>query len=133
MSFYNIETVGRAWIIALVTPWSFGQGTTFYRDIAPILDRRCVECHRTGGSAPMPFETYEQVRPWAKAIRDAVTSRKMPPWFADPCCGHFSNDRSLSESEIDTFKKWVNAKEPKGDSVSGAAQSQPRSKMDARF
>ena len=63
----------------------------------------------------MPLVTYEQVRPWAKAIRDAVVTGKMPPWFADPCCGHFSNDRSLKPAQIDTLKKWVDAKEPKGD------------------
>jgi len=63
----------------------------------------------------MPLVTYEQVRPWAKAIRDAVASRKMPPWFADPCCGHFSNDRSLSTDQIETLAKWVEAGAMKGD------------------
>src|SRR5579885_2333289 len=113
--FYNTEIMGRVWIIALLPAWSSGQGATFYRDVLPILRARCRECHRPGGSAPMAFETYEQVRPWAKAIRDAVATRKMPPWFADPCCGHFSNDRSLSQSEIETFRKWVDDKEAQGD------------------
>ncbi|HWZ31105.1 MAG TPA: hypothetical protein VNX18_07225 [Bryobacteraceae bacterium] len=99
-----------------MTPWSFGQGTpTFYRDVVPILQNHCQECHRPNQSGPMPLVTYEQVRPWAKAIRDVVASRKMPPWFADPCCGHFSNDRSLSADQIETLAKWVEAGAMKGD------------------
>ncbi|MBZ5602647.1 MAG: thiol-disulfide isomerase [Acidobacteriia bacterium] len=69
----------------------------------------------------MPLVTYPQVRPWAKAIRDAVASRKMPPWFADPCCGKFSNDRSLTRAQIDTFTKWVDAKAPMGDRADAPA------------
>ena len=78
------------------------QQVTFYRDVLPILQGRCQECHRAGQIAPMAFSTYEQTRPWAKAIREAVRTRKMPPWFADPCCGKFSNDRSLTTAERDT-------------------------------
>jgi hypothetical protein len=66
----------------------------------------------------MPLVTYDQVRPWAKAIREQVASRKMPPWFADPCCGHFANDRSLSAKQIDTLRSWVQANVPKGDPAS---------------
>lgn len=62
----------------------------------------------------MPFVTYEQTRPWAKAIRDAVSSRKMPPWFADPCCGHFANDRSLNAAQINTLMKWSETNATKG-------------------
>ncbi len=69
---------------------------TFYRDILPVFQAHCQECHRPGEVAPMPLITYSQVRPWAKSIRAQVLARKMPPWFADPCCGKFSNDRSLS-------------------------------------
>ncbi|HUA85687.1 MAG TPA: hypothetical protein VMB85_17620, partial [Bryobacteraceae bacterium] len=76
---------------------------TFYRDVSPILQHRCQECHRPDELAPMPLVTYQDTRPWAKAIREAVRTRKMPPWFADPCCGRFSNDRSLSQAEIDTL------------------------------
>src|SRR5579862_3345813 len=96
--------------------WSSGQeGPTFYRDVQPILEKHCQECHRAGASAPMPLVTYVDVRPWAKAIRDAVAARKMPPWFADPCCGHFSNDRSLSADEIRTLTNWAEADAAKGD------------------
>jgi hypothetical protein len=63
----------------------------------------------------MPFMTYEQVRPWAKSIRNQVLTRRMPPWFADPCCGTFSNDRSLSASERDALVSWVDTGAPAGD------------------
>ncbi len=67
-----------------------GSKPTFYRDVLPILEAHCQQCHRHGEIAPMPFLTYHETRPWAKAIREAVLTRKMPPWFADPCCGHFA-------------------------------------------
>ena len=63
----------------------------------------------------MPFLSYRQTRPWAKAVRDAVLSRKMPPWFADPNYGHFSNDRSLSKQEMETLAAWVSSGAPEGD------------------
>ncbi|MBZ5634135.1 MAG: thiol-disulfide isomerase [Acidobacteriia bacterium] len=62
----------------------------------------------------MALSTYQETRPWAKAIREAVLTRKMPPWFADPCCGKFSNDRSLTASERDTLAKWVDFGAQKG-------------------
>jgi hypothetical protein len=88
---------------------------TFYRDVLPILQKRCQECHRAGEMAPMALATYEQTRPWAKAIRDAVFSKKMPPWFADPCCGKFANDRSLTAPEIATLARWAESGAGKGD------------------
>ncbi|HTM50563.1 MAG TPA: hypothetical protein VL285_17840 [Bryobacteraceae bacterium] len=90
------------------------QQVTFYRDVLPILQNRCQECHRQGQMAPMAFSTYQQTRPWAKAIREAVLTRKMPPWFADPCCGKFANDRSLTASERETLAGWVDAGAPQG-------------------
>jgi hypothetical protein len=80
---------------------------TFHKDVLPILQKNCQGCHRPGQMAPMSFLTYEQTRPWAKAIKEAVLQRKMPPWFADPTHGHFTNDRSLRQSEIDTLTKWA--------------------------
>jgi hypothetical protein len=80
---------------------------TYYKDVAPVLQNRCEECHRAGEVAPMSFESYNQARPWAKAIKAAVLTKKMPPWFADPHFGKFSNDRSLSASEIDTLVSWA--------------------------
>src|SRR3954468_24031142 len=89
---------------------------TFYRDILPILQERCQECHRPGQIAPMPFVTYRQVRPWAKAIREAVATRKMPPWFADSHVGKYANDRSLSQTEIATLIAWADSGTQEGDS-----------------
>lgn len=88
---------------------------TFYKDVLPILQSHCQSCHRPGEIAPMPLETYAQVRPWAAAIREQTTQRKMPPWFADPCCGHFSNNPSLSAEQIATLAEWASCHAPAGD------------------
>src|SRR3954451_12252888 len=85
---------------------------TFYKDIQPILERRCQSCHRPGEIGPMPLQSFRQVRPWATAIREAVKLRKMPPWFADPRYGHFSNDARLSDDEISSIEEWVRAGTP---------------------
>jgi len=89
--------------------------STFTKDVAPIIYNRCIECHRTGEIAPMSLLTYQEVRPWAKSIRQRVVERQMPPWSADPHFGKFSNDPSLSQKEIDTIVSWVDAGAPKGD------------------
>ena len=88
---------------------------TFNKDVLPILQRNCQSCHRPGQIAPMSFLNYESVRPWAKAIKAAVVTRKMPPWFADPKYGHFSNDRALKQSDIDTMVAWVDGGAKEGD------------------
>jgi hypothetical protein len=88
---------------------------TFNKDVLPILQRECQVCHRPGEIGPMPFLTYEGTRPWAKSIKEAVLSKKMPPWFADPKYGHFTNERRLSESEIATLVAWANNGAPEGD------------------
>jgi hypothetical protein len=103
---------------------SAAHAATFYRDVLPILQNHCQECHRTGQMAPMALRTYEEARPWAKAIRDQVRSRKMPPWPADPCCGHFSNDRSLSPAEIETLANWADTGAEKGDLRDAPAEKQ---------
>lgn len=79
----------------------------FYTDVLPILERRCVSCHRPGEAAPMALTTYEQARPYARAIRDAVLRRTMPPWFAEAPAGHFANDPRLTAGEIDTISRWA--------------------------
>src|SRR5580704_3722712 len=76
---------------------------TFYKDVLPILQNHCQECHRPGEIAPMALMNYEQTRPWAKAIKANVLEGKMPPWPADPHYGKFANDRSLSRPELDTL------------------------------
>lgn len=88
---------------------------TFYKNVLPIMQNRCQECHRPGEAAPMSFLTYKEARPWAKAIREAVITRKMPPWPADPHFGKFSNDRSLSREEIDTLVAWADGGAREGD------------------
>jgi len=88
---------------------------TFTKDVLPIMQKRCQGCHRPGEVAPMSFLTYNEVRPWAKAIREAVLTKKMPPWFADPHYGKFSNDRSLAKGEIDTLVSWVDGGVREGD------------------
>ena len=87
---------------------------TFNQDVLPILQKNCQVCHRPGEIGPMPLLTYEQTRPWAKAIRMAVLNKAMPPWFADPQYGHFMNDRSLNDREIAQIVSWVNAGAPEG-------------------
>ena len=88
---------------------------TFHKNIEPILQARCQGCHREGEAAPMSLITYQQVRPWAKAIRQAVLTRKMPPWFADPAHGSFSNDRRMPQEEIDRIVAWVDGGAREGD------------------
>ena len=87
-------------LVALAAPVP---SVTFNKDVLPILQKNCQTCHRPGEAAPMTLVTYSEARPWAKAIKNAVLSRKMPPWFADPQYGHFVDDRSLKQSEIDTI------------------------------
>ena len=90
------------------------QPPTFNRDILPILQKNCQTCHHPGQASPMSFLIYQQVRPLAKAMKVAVASRKMPPWFADPNYGHFLNDHSLKETEIDTIARWADSGAPEG-------------------
>jgi hypothetical protein len=87
---------------------------TYHSDVAPILAERCQECHRSGEIGPMPLTNFREVRPWARAIRESVALRRMPPWFADRSHGSFQNDRSLSEAEIRTITAWVNGGAPEG-------------------
>jgi hypothetical protein len=88
---------------------------TFYRDVLPILQERCQICHRASGIAPMRFETYEQTKPYAAAIAAAAQNKSMPPWFADPHIGHFSNDPSLASGQIAALAAWAGAGAPEGD------------------
>jgi len=82
---------------------------TFYQDVLPILQKNCQSCHRPGQIAPFSLLTYESARPWARSMKTKVESRQMPPWFADPTHGEFSNDPSLTKGEIETIAKWADA------------------------
>jgi len=88
---------------------------TFSKDVAPILYKNCASCHRPGDIAPMALLTYEQVRPWAKSIREKVALGQMPPWHADAPRGTFSNDRRLTDLEKDTLSRWASNGAPAGD------------------
>jgi mono/diheme cytochrome c family protein len=102
-------------IVTLLLAGNPGQAaTTFYKDVLPILEQHCHACHRAGEIGPMPLITYAQARPWARAIREAVTLRKMPPWFADPHFGRFANDPSLSPAEIAAIQSWADSGAPEG-------------------
>ena len=94
---------------------SVAGAATYYRDVLPILQQRCQICHRAEGIAPMRFDTYEQTRPYAAAITAAAQNKSMPPWFADPHIGHFSNDPSLSADQIAVLGAWVNTGALAGD------------------
>jgi mono/diheme cytochrome c family protein len=89
---------------------------TFSKDVAPILQRSCQNCHRPGEIAPMSLLSYQEVRPWARSIKTRVASREMPPWHVDKTIGitKFKSDPSLSDEEIETIVKWVDAGAPQG-------------------
>jgi hypothetical protein len=89
---------------------------TFAKDVAPILQKSCQTCHHAGTSAPMSLVTYDDVRPWARSIRQRVANRDMPPWHLDKTVGirHYKNDRSLSDEEITTIVRWVDNGAPQG-------------------
>ncbi|MBM64261.1 MAG: hypothetical protein CL484_15030 [Acidobacteria bacterium] len=89
---------------------------TFAKDVLPIMQRACQQCHRAGSVAPMSLLTYEEVRPWARAIRDKTAQREMPPWFIERNVGvrRFKEDASLSDEEIATIGQWVDAGAPRG-------------------
>lgn len=91
-----------------------GGTPTFNKDIAPILYSRCLECHRPSGMAPMSLATYDDVRPWARAIKRRTSAREMPPWGADPAIGTWANDPSLSHAQIAAIAAWVDAGAPEG-------------------
>jgi len=97
---------------------------TFHRDVVPVLQKNCQGCHRTGEAAPMSLRTYQEARPWAKAIKEAVLAKRMPPWFADPAHGKWSNDRSLAPSEINTLVAWADSGAKEGDAKDTPAPRQ---------
>src|SRR5215813_1121100 len=92
------------------------KAVTFYKDVLPILQNNCQTCHRPGEVAPMSFLTYEGTRPWAKAIKAAVLSKKMPPWLADSHYGGFRNAPELTATDIKTLAAWADT---------GAAEGNP--------
>lgn len=101
-------------LLILAGTVSNAQDITYYKDIAPLIQKRCASCHHEGGGAPFSLLTYEDVSKRASFIKDVVKSRYMPPWRPDNNYVHFANDRSLAQSEIDLIVKWIDDKKPKG-------------------
>ena len=118
---------------AIVTAPAFAENeaaVTYYKDVLPIMQENCQSCHRPSGQnisgliAPMAFTSYQETRPWARSIARKVESREMPPWFASAPKGVFSNERGLTDSEIDTILQWVEAGAPAGNHVDMPAPKQ---------
>src|SRR5213079_1453424 len=86
---------------------------TFSREISRVFYRHCVTCHRQGGSA-FSLATYEEARPWAKAIEEEVLERRMPPWGAVKGFGDFQDDQALTQEDISVFADWVEGGAPEG-------------------
>src|SRR5262245_41983438 len=96
---------------------------TFNADVAPIIFEKCASCHRAGAVGAMALTSYREVRPWARSIKARVAKREMPPWSADPRFGHYMNDQSMTQQQIDTIVKWVDAGSPEG---TGPAPAMPK-------
>ena len=94
MALTRLALFGAATAIA-----ALGATPTYHKEVLPILQRECQECHRPGEIGPFSLMSYSEARPWAKAIKNAVASKKMPPWFADEGKHAFSNQRKLSQAE----------------------------------
>jgi hypothetical protein len=104
-------------VMAVLLAATLDGQVTFNKDVAPILYGNCVVCHHPNDIAPMSLMTYKDARPWAAAIRQAVVTRTMPPWHADPNVGTYVNDPRLSQTQIDTIVAWVK---------SGAKEGNPK-------
>jgi hypothetical protein len=136
-----ITSVGVAAIITLARSTSSAHTNTtqvtWAVDVAPIVRERCAGCHRANGFGPMPLTTYDEAKRWAATIRDEVLSGRMPPWFAAPGFGNFSNDASLTPVEIEMLARWANGGAPAGpDSVatpSAAANGARTSALRVQF
>jgi hypothetical protein len=111
---YSARLILIALLLAATMPM-VAMGETFNKDVLPILQKNCQGCHRPGQIAPMSLLTYKDARPWAKAIKNSVVTRAMPPWFADSNYGHFLNERRLNQTEIDAIAKWADAGAPEGE------------------
>src|SRR5262252_7015276 len=114
VTMFRIMIAGSMAAAAAIAATNAPVAVTFHKDVLPILQKNCQGCHRPGEIAPMSLLTYSEARPWAKAIKVAVATQKMPPWFAEAQFGHFANDRRLSQAEVDTLVNWADAGAPEG-------------------
>lgn len=117
LAVFSIVLFGAAALTVLTPSMARNENVapTFTKDVAPIMYNNCVSCHRAGEIAPMSLMTYKEVRPWARAIREKVLTRDMPPWHADPKYGEWANDRRLAQKDIDTIVRWIDAGAKEGD------------------
>jgi mono/diheme cytochrome c family protein len=122
--------IAAAMLAGTTAPGYAADAVTFYEHVAPILQANCVSCHRPAGQnigslvAPMSLMTYEEARPWARSIALKVKAKEMPPWFADYPKGTFTNERGLTDPQIETILAWVNGGAPAGDKAKGPAPVQ---------
>jgi hypothetical protein len=109
--------VGMGAILVLAAPAAAAETPTFSKDVAPILQAKCQSCHQPNSIAPMSLMTFQEARPWARSMKERVSSRQMPPWHIDKSVGiqSFKNDMSLSDEQIDTIVRWVDGGAPQGD------------------
>lgn len=103
---------------------------TWHRDIAPLMARKCMGCHRAGGNAPMSLESYNAVVLLKALVKDAVEKRRMPPWPPSPCCGEFEHAASLSSEERALMLRWLSEDAPEGDELP-APEIATRATLDA--
>ncbi len=105
---------------------SFYRSSMSYADtIAPILQDKCVSCHRPGGIGPWAMERYQTITDWSSRIKDVVMTRQMPPWHADPGIGDFSHDRSLSVGELQNLIHWIKIGAPRGEGEDPLVETPP--------
>ncbi|MEM7699215.1 MAG: methionine adenosyltransferase domain-containing protein, partial [Verrucomicrobiota bacterium] len=90
---------------------------TYHRDVVPVLNRNCVECHRRGQIGPFPMDSYRRVSGWADMMLETIEENRMPPWHADPSVGHFQNERRMPESDKRVLFEWFEAGMPEGDAA----------------
>jgi hypothetical protein len=109
--------IGMGAILVLAAPAAAAETPTFSKDVAPILQAKCQSCHQPNSIAPMSLMTFQEARPWARSMKERVSSRQMPPWHIDKSVGiqQFKNDMSLSDEQIDTIVRWVDGGAPQGD------------------
>ena len=109
--------IGALWILPSAASAAEAKKVTFSKDVAPILQAKCVNCHEPGSIAPMSLRTFEDVRPWARSIKQRVSTRQMPPWHINKSVGvqQFKNDMSLTDDQIETIVAWVDQGAPQGD------------------
>ena len=123
----NLLCISASAVILTFSTQAADSPVSFYKDVVPILQNRCQECHRPGEIGPMSLITYQQARPYAASIKEQVLLRTMPPWGADPHVGKFANDRSLSQREIDTLVAWSEGGAKEGSALDAPA---PRNFID---